>query len=42
MTSASMKCNYVTAGVFLGVGIVNCCIKNDFDPASALTFEMHL
>lgn len=26
--------NHVTAGALLGVGIVNCSIKNDFDPVS--------
>lgn len=31
--------NHVIAGALLGVGIVNCSIKNDCDPVGALIFS---
>jgi len=33
--------NHVIAGALLGVGIVNCNIKNDCDPVSSLYCLLH-
>lgn len=33
--------NHVVAGALLGVGIVNCGIKNDCDPVSSVSFMLN-